>query len=326
MYSRELTSSIFYTVGPEDEVYLRRCSSEETEGEVEHERGEKGGDVSPASAAHGWSTAHRKVDLGLKSFQRRFRRTAGRREGGALVRGSAEGGSLVGGSVEELPRAASTDREARSTCLRKRLSRRMSRKGMMTMDGDEVLCDAVAVKDCHPSPYDRQALAFRQGDRVQVVRMGPTGIWRGRCQGREGNFKFIDVRVEERRTRPRPGAVEDRIPRSQSVSDLLSSIRLENLTSVLVLNGYDTAGDIEGLCEEDLEYLGIAAGGARELLLETARRLAGEQGAMVQTKGSIELDLQHLSLGEETGQAGPRPSFLHSRMASRDSGICLAEV
>ena len=58
---------------------------------------------------------------------------------------------------------------------------------------ERVVCEAIAVKDCHPSPYDRQALAFRRGDRIEVIRMGPTGIWRGRCRGREGNFKFIDV-------------------------------------------------------------------------------------------------------------------------------------
>merc|ERR1712226_1417893 len=65
-----------------------------------------------------------------------------------------------------------------------------------------------------------------------------------------------------------------------SVSDLLSSMSLENLTSVFVLNGYDTAEDIEQLCEEDLEYLGITEEETRELLLDTARHLARRDSAI----------------------------------------------
>merc|ERR1719295_2044667 len=128
---------------------------------------------------------------------------------------------------------------------------------------ERVVCEAIALKDCHPSPYDRQALAFRRGDRIEVMRMGPTGIWRGRCRGREGNFKFIDVRTEKqpKKKRTMEASPTRRISRSQSVTDLLSSMSLENLTSVFVLNGYDTAEDIEQLCEEDLEYLGITEEG-----------------------------------------------------------------
>merc|ERR1719278_1396570 len=149
-------------------------------------------------------------------------------------------------------------------------------------EDDRVVCEAIAVKDCYPSPYDRQALAFRRGDRIEVVKMGPTGIWRGRCRGREGNFKFIDVRVERQSNKQRTSEASPtrRISRSQSVSDLLSSMSLENLTSVFVLNGYDTAEDIEQLNEEDLEYLGITEEVTREMLLDTARHLASRDSAL----------------------------------------------
>merc|ERR1711973_1083337 len=149
-------------------------------------------------------------------------------------------------------------------------------------EDDKVVCEAIAVKDCYPSPYDRQALAFRRGDRIKVVKMGPTGIWRGRCRGREGNFKFIDVRIEKQSNKQRTMEASStrRISRSQSVSDLLSSMSLENLTSVFVLNGYDTAEDIEQLNEEDLEYLGITEEVTREMLLDTARHLARRDSAL----------------------------------------------
>merc|ERR1712088_1161483 len=199
-------------------------------------------------------------------------------------------------------------------------------------EGDRVVCEAVAVKDCHPSPYDRQALAFRRGDRIEVMRMGPTGIWRGRCRGREGNFKF---------------------------TDLLSSMSLENLTSVFVLNGYDTAEDIEQLCEEDLEYLGITEEETRELLLDTARHLARRDSAIdldspssstmespssssnndstssssssILDSASSSVDLAssfvHSASSSVDSSTSVRSSFLHNSCYSyRDSGICVADV
>ena len=45
--------------------------------------------------------------------------------------------------------------------------------------------------------------------------------------------------------------------KSKSVSDLLSAIHLENLTSVFVLNGYDSTDDFKNLSVDDLDYLGI---------------------------------------------------------------------
>ena len=45
--------------------------------------------------------------------------------------------------------------------------------------------------------------------------------------------------------------------KSKSVSDLLSAIHLENLTSVFVLNGYDSTDDFKNLSIDDLDYLGI---------------------------------------------------------------------
>merc|ERR1719220_288286 len=225
-------------------------------------------------------------------------------------------------------------------------------------EDDRVVCEAIAVKDCHPSPYDRQALAFRRGDRIEVIRMGPTGIWRGRCRGREGNFKFIDVRTEKQPKKGRRAETSPsrRISRSQSVTDLLSSMSLENLTSVFVLNGYDTAEDIEQLCEEDLEYLGITEEETRELLLDTARHLARRDSAidldspssstlespssssnndstssssssiLDSTSSSVDLasSFVHSTSSSVDSSTSVRSSFLHNSCYSyRDSGICV---
>ena len=53
----------------------------------------------------------------------------------------------------------------------------------------------MALVDYVPSPYDRTALAFKRGDMIEVLEMNPSGLWRGRCNGRVGNFKFINVRI-----------------------------------------------------------------------------------------------------------------------------------
>ena len=57
------------------------------------------------------------------------------------------------------------------------------------------LLTARALKDCVPSPYDTEALAFRKGDTIKVTEMNASGLWRGECRGREGKFKFIDVKT-----------------------------------------------------------------------------------------------------------------------------------
>jgi len=57
-----------------------------------------------------------------------------------------------------------------------------------------ILFRAVAVRDCVPSPYDRDALSFQAGDKIGVTMVREDGVWRGHCKGREGHFKFIDVK------------------------------------------------------------------------------------------------------------------------------------
>jgi len=339
MYSQELTSSIFYTMDDE-EVYLRQGPSRREEGEdSNHGASEQNPTatvrhVRMVGKSRRWSMANRTVS----SFQRRLQRRVSRK---------------VSGSMDDLHRARPhSNKEA----LEVEAARRVR--------GEEervVVCEAIAVKDCHPSPYDRQALAFKRGDRIEVMRMGPTGIWRGRCRGREGNFKFIDVRTEKQPNKRRTveASPTRRISRSQSVTDLLSSMSLENLTSVFVLNGYDTAEDIEQLCEEDLEYLGITEEETREMLLDTARHLARRDSAIGLDSPSSALESPSSSSTNDSTSSSSsssildstsstadlassfaesasssvdsstrgRSSFLHSSCYSyRDSGICVADV
>ena len=61
--------------------------------------------------------------------------------------------------------------------------------------------------------------------------------------------------------------------RSKSVSDLLTAVHLENLTSVFVLNGYDTTEDIKHISVDDLDYLGIEDTRAKDIILDTVQDL-----------------------------------------------------
>lgn len=70
--------------------------------------------------------------------------------------------------------------------------------------------------------------------------MNASGIWKGRCHGRVGHFKFINVEVlPEQRTKNLNKNL-NRLTNSNgpnSVEDLLFRIGLKEYTSVFVLNG-----------------------------------------------------------------------------------------
>lgn len=71
--------------------------------------------------------------------------------------------------------------------------------------------------------------------------MNASGIWRGRCNGRIGHFKFINVEVlPENRSLGSHVKSVARLSNSAgpaSVEELLMRIGLKEYTSVFVLNG-----------------------------------------------------------------------------------------
>lgn len=71
--------------------------------------------------------------------------------------------------------------------------------------------------------------------------MNASGIWHGRCHGRIGHFKFINVEVlPENRMRMNHGKSSNRISAGHgpgSVEELLLQNGLKEYISVFVLNG-----------------------------------------------------------------------------------------
>ncbi|XP_068085600.1 uncharacterized protein [Anabrus simplex] len=120
---------------------------------------------------------------------------------------------------------------------------------------------ARALVDYTPSPYDKDALRFKKGDIIDIVAMNPSGLWRGVCHKRIGNFKFINVEIlTDKRRRGVSKYSHCGVSRGkpQSVEELLQRINLEEHISVFVLNGYEDLELFKDLEGEDLDYLGIS--------------------------------------------------------------------
>ena len=95
---------------------------------------------------------------------------------------------------------------------------------------------ARAVVDFTPNPYDREALRLSKGDLIDIIDTNASGMWRGRCNGKVGNFKFLNVealpsraeRIDNTDTKWRGVSVS-------SVQEFLTMLDLEEYISVFVL-------------------------------------------------------------------------------------------
>ena len=125
---------------------------------------------------------------------------------------------------------------------------------------------ARAVVDFTPNPYDREALKLSKGDLIDIIDTNASGMWRGRCNGKVGNFKFLNVQ-------PLPSRAErfentDTKWRSvSSVQEFLTMLDLEEYISVFVLNGFESMEALESVNLAVLDYLGIKDVDHRNIIL-----------------------------------------------------------
>ena len=129
---------------------------------------------------------------------------------------------------------------------------------------DDLQCVSVGIALCdnNPSPYDREGLPFRAGDRIQILAMNPSGLWRGRVHGREGIFKFIRVKLLDGEPRRKLSVGWEEggnrsAPSYLSLGLVLANAGLAHLAPKLILNGYESVADLLELTREDLGYLDI---------------------------------------------------------------------
>ncbi|XP_037728829.1 uncharacterized protein LOC119559813 isoform X4 [Drosophila subpulchrella] len=161
------------------------------------------------------------------------------------------------------------------------------------------ICKAKALVDSMPNPYDKEALKFKKGELIDVLSMNASGIWKGRCHGRVGHFKFINVEVLPEQ-RMKNSSSKTLAPGSRlanpgngshnggpcSVEDLLIRIGLKEYTSVFVLNGYEDLELFKELEPADLDYLGILNQEHRAKLLTAVQLLHDIECSDVDIAGS----------------------------------------
>ncbi|XP_070136767.1 uncharacterized protein SKIP isoform X3 [Drosophila bipectinata] len=203
-------------------------------------------------------------------------------------------------SVESLPSASGSSTQALVRPGSPHSS--ISAEDRTSMTGSSI-CKAKALVDSLPNPYDKEALKFKKGDLIDVLSMNASGIWKGRCHGRVGHFKFINVEVlpEQRMKNSSSktlGHPSSRMANSgngsnngggggpNSVEDLLIRIGLKEYTSVFVLNGYEDLELFKELEPADLDYLGILNQEHRAKLLTAVQLLHDIECSDVDIAGS----------------------------------------
>ncbi|XP_036380952.1 SAM and SH3 domain-containing protein 3-like [Megalops cyprinoides] len=121
---------------------------------------------------------------------------------------------------------------------------------------------ALVHTDFTPSPYDLETLKLQKGDIIDIIEKPPVGTWTGRLNNKVGSFKFIYVTIlpEEatppRRRRRRCHSNNCR-PKPKSLEEVLESINLTELSSLLSMHGFQSLEDFRGLKETHLNELNI---------------------------------------------------------------------
>ncbi|XP_047463268.1 SAM domain-containing protein SAMSN-1b [Mugil cephalus] len=125
-----------------------------------------------------------------------------------------------------------------------------------------------------PSPYDTESLKLKVGDVIDIIAKPPMGIWTGMLNGRIGNFKFVyvDVLMEKSSESQGPEQVYE-VRHKSTVEEVLKRLSLEEYSSSLQLNGYQTVDDLMRLSEHHLTKLNVTDPEHRQRLLAAVHSL-----------------------------------------------------
>lgn len=121
---------------------------------------------------------------------------------------------------------------------------------------------AVVHTDFTPSPYDVESLKLQKGDIIHIIEKPPVGTWTGKLNNKVGSFKFIYVNIlpdESPSTKRRQrGCKKSRSKaKPKSLEEVLESIGLTELSSLLSMHGFQSLEDFTGLKESHLNELNI---------------------------------------------------------------------
>uniref|UniRef100_UPI00398F6F6B SAM and SH3 domain-containing protein 3 isoform X2 n=1 Tax=Pristiophorus japonicus TaxID=55135 RepID=UPI00398F6F6B len=130
--------------------------------------------------------------------------------------------------------------------------------------------------DFTPSPYDVESLKLQKGDIINIIEKPPVGTWTGLLKKKLGSFKFIYVDILPNEVeQPRKSRLfsKSKRPKPKTLQELLDRINLQEHTSTLLLNGYQTLDDFKELKETHLNELNILDPEQRAKLLTAAELL-----------------------------------------------------
>ncbi|XP_047650571.1 SAM domain-containing protein SAMSN-1 isoform X3 [Phacochoerus africanus] len=135
--------------------------------------------------------------------------------------------------------------------------------------------------DFTPSPYDADSLKIKKGDIIDIICKTPMGMWTGMLNNKVGNFKFIyvDVISEEEEAAPKKIKAHKRSGKEKpkTLQEFLERIHLQEYTSTLLLNGYESLEDLKDIKESHLIELNIKNPEDRMRLLSAAENLLDEE-------------------------------------------------
>ncbi|XP_060226646.1 SAM domain-containing protein SAMSN-1 [Meriones unguiculatus] len=177
--------------------------------------------------------------------------------------------------------------------------------------------------DFTPSPYDTDSLKIKKGDIIDIICKTPMGTWTGMLNNKVGNFKFVyvDVISEEeaapKKVKPqRSSKRED----TKTVQEFLETIDLQEYTSTLLLNGYETVDDLKDIKESHLIELNITNPEDRMRLLSATESLLDEETTAEQGSEAVPLSARPDILSKSQLDECPRDSGCYISSESSDNG------
>ncbi|ETE59401.1 SAM and SH3 domain-containing protein 3, partial [Ophiophagus hannah] len=121
--------------------------------------------------------------------------------------------------------------------------------------------------------FNDVAFLAQKGDIIHIISKPPVGTWTGLLNEKVGSFKFIYVSIIPEETvsvTKTYSRHRSKRPKPKSLQELLQRMNLEEHTSTLLLNGYQTVEDFKELQENHLNELNITDPQHRTKLLTAA--------------------------------------------------------
>lgn len=134
---------------------------------------------------------------------------------------------------------------------------------------------AIVHTDFTPSPYDVESLKLQKGDLIYIIEKPPVGTWTGKLNNKVGSFKFIYVNLlpDESppiRRRHRDSKTRRDKSKPKTLEEVLDSIGLHELSSLLSMHGFQSLEDFAGLKESHLNELNITDPEQRSKILNAS--------------------------------------------------------